>query len=211
MAEKRRHAIKKDCRLRLHSMQKAETWGWSARLLGLAGIAQKPAPRVSIACFKSTTALLIRTMRFVIFSSICALVTAQQVLHDPINNFCRRHQHQSCVIDSKLYIDGGLEYFGTSVEPNSQPEKSTYTISPHSAQFHMLMPADTWLLWGDLNQLSTGLPPLYSNLSKARSSSVTLYMNSVALCVLRPGRHKLTHNRAQKSLQSVAAYSGLTK
>lgn len=27
---------------------------------------------------------------------------------DPLNDFCRRFGHQTAVIDSKLYIDGGL-------------------------------------------------------------------------------------------------------
>jgi hypothetical protein len=27
---------------------------------------------------------------------------------DPLNDFCRRFGHQSTIIDSKLYLDGGL-------------------------------------------------------------------------------------------------------
>ncbi|KAF3036160.1 hypothetical protein E8E12_003136 [Didymella heteroderae] len=76
------------------------------------------------------------------------LVVAQQNSKDPLTDFCRRHQHQTCVIDSKLYIDGGLVYYGTSVTPDSQPERNT------------------WLLWGDLADLSAGTPPLYKNLTK---------------------------------------------
>jgi hypothetical protein len=50
-----------------------------------------------------------------------ALVVAQQ---DPIQDFCRRHQHQTCVIDDKLYIDGGQVYYGVSVENGSSPQQS---------------------------------------------------------------------------------------
>jgi hypothetical protein len=84
----------------------------------------KAFPLASVARFIFIMLSLVETMRFIIFGVVCTLATAQQVLQDPIKNFCRRHQHQSCVIDSKLYIDGGLEYFGTSVEVDSQPETS---------------------------------------------------------------------------------------
>jgi hypothetical protein len=50
-----------------------------------------------------------------------ALVVAQQ---DPIQDFCRRHQHQTCVIDNKLYVDGGKVYYGASVENGSTPQQS---------------------------------------------------------------------------------------
>lgn len=63
-------------------------------------------------------------MRLVVFSITLALAAAQQVLQDPIKNFCRRHKHQTCVIDSKLYVDGGLEYFGTEVSSESVPQRS---------------------------------------------------------------------------------------
>jgi hypothetical protein len=88
------------------------------------GITQKPSPLASVARFIFIMLSLVETMRFIIFGAFCTLATAQQVIQDPVKNFCRRHQHQSCVIDSKLYIDGGLEYFGTSVEVGSQPERS---------------------------------------------------------------------------------------
>lgn len=50
-----------------------------------------------------------------------ALVYAQQ---DPIQDFCRRHKHQTCVIDNILYIDGGQVYYGASVENGSIPQQS---------------------------------------------------------------------------------------
>src|SRR5689334_20065018 len=48
------------------------------------------------------------------------LVVAQQ---DPIQDICRRHQHQTCVIDDRLYIDGGKMYYGASVENGSIPQQ----------------------------------------------------------------------------------------
>lgn len=38
--------------------------------------------------------------------SLIALLAVTAAGQDPIQDFCRRHQHQTCVIDSKLYIDG---------------------------------------------------------------------------------------------------------
>ena len=34
--------------------------------------------------------------------------TWAQDVKDPINDFCRRFGHQTAIIDSHLYIDGGL-------------------------------------------------------------------------------------------------------
>ncbi|KAH6616877.1 hypothetical protein C7974DRAFT_53559 [Boeremia exigua] len=82
----------------------------------------------------------------VLLAGLLALATAQ---NDPIKNFCRRHGHQTCVIDSKLYIDGGFVYYGTSVTPNSQPESNKR------------------LLWADLNDLGLGVPAQHSNLTKS--------------------------------------------
>lgn len=39
------------------------------------------------------------------FLLLFAQVSLQQ--KDPLIDFCRRFGHQSCVIDSRLYIDGG--------------------------------------------------------------------------------------------------------
>ncbi|KAF2632023.1 hypothetical protein BU25DRAFT_454396 [Macroventuria anomochaeta] len=53
------------------------------------------------------------------------MTAAQQSVGDPINDFCRRHQHQTCIIDSKLYIDGGRVYYGGSVDNGSVAEQNT--------------------------------------------------------------------------------------
>lgn len=34
---------------------------------------------------------------------------------DPLNDFCRRFEHQTTIIDNKLFIDGGLVDYGGSV------------------------------------------------------------------------------------------------
>jgi hypothetical protein len=70
---------------------------------------------------------LVWTLRLAIVSVVWVPGTAEPVSHDPIKDFCRRHQHQTCVIDSKLYIDGGLAYYGPGVYGDSQPETSTRT------------------------------------------------------------------------------------
>lgn len=48
----------------------------------------------------------------------------------------------------------------------------------HLAECQLTL-ADTWLLWGDLDQLSTGLPPFYSNLTKVtqpiKTSSISTF------------------------------------
>ena len=68
-------------------------------------------------------------MRFLLFSTILAVTAAQQNLGDPINDFCRRHQHQTCIIDSKLYIDGGKVYYGGSVDNDSVAEQSEFVAA----------------------------------------------------------------------------------
>jgi len=40
--------------------------------------------------------------------SLVLLASSAAGLRDPINDFCRRFGHQSCVIDRRLYIDGGF-------------------------------------------------------------------------------------------------------
>lgn len=47
------------------------------------------------------------------------LVASQQNIQDPVASFCRSHQHQTCVIDSKMYVDGGEVYYGGEVESSS--------------------------------------------------------------------------------------------
>lgn len=59
-----------------------------------------------------------------LLSIILPVPTRQQ---DPIEDFCRRHQHQTAVIDNKLYIDGGKVYYGNSVDNNSVAQQSRYT------------------------------------------------------------------------------------
>jgi len=43
------------------------------------------------------------------FGIFCVEAAAQK----PRDNFCRRHAHQTTVIDDKLYIDGGYVDFDT--------------------------------------------------------------------------------------------------
>lgn len=71
---------------------------------------------------------------------------------DPLNDFCRRFGHQTALIDSKLYIDGGL----VDWNPISQNDQN-YT--------------NTWLLYNDLTTSPQGInmPQLYANLSKNAS------------------------------------------
>ncbi|KAH6614895.1 hypothetical protein C7974DRAFT_442924 [Boeremia exigua] len=64
-------------------------------------------------------------LRFLLLSAILAITNAQQNVGDPIDDFCRRHQHQTCIIDSKLYIDGGKVYYGGSVDNGSVAEQNT--------------------------------------------------------------------------------------
>jgi hypothetical protein len=56
------------------------------------------------------------------FLLLFAQLSLQQM--DPVNNFCRRFGHQSCVIDRKLYIDGG--------QVNWNPVAQNYTSKPAS-------------------------------------------------------------------------------
>jgi hypothetical protein len=63
-------------------------------------------------------------MRILLASALFAHVIAQQLIANPINDFCRRHQHQTCVIDNKLYVDGGLIYYGADASrDNPQPSE----------------------------------------------------------------------------------------
>jgi hypothetical protein len=60
-------------------------------------------------------------MRLFLLIAAATLAAAQL---DPVQDFCRRHQHQTCVIDSKLYIDGGKVYHGGSVENDTVARQS---------------------------------------------------------------------------------------
>ncbi|KAH7074813.1 hypothetical protein BKA63DRAFT_321944 [Paraphoma chrysanthemicola] len=88
-------------------------------------------------------------MRLAIFNAVLALAAAQQAIQNPIKDFCRRHQQQTCIVDNRLYIDGGLAYYGTGISGSSRPERNT------------------WLIYGDLTQLSSGAPPLDASLPKS--------------------------------------------
>lgn len=63
-------------------------------------------------------------MLFALLSALLIVATAQQTGKDPINDVCRRHKHQTCIIDSKLYIDGGFAYYGGSKGNDSVAERS---------------------------------------------------------------------------------------
>jgi hypothetical protein len=55
---------------------------------------------------------------------------------DPIKDFCRRFDHQTAVIDNRLYIDGGL----LNWNPISQnPENVTSKKSPSTDFVSLLM------------------------------------------------------------------------
>jgi hypothetical protein len=60
---------------------------------------------------------------------LSTILTATIVAQDPVKEFCRRHQHQTCVIDSKLYIDGGKVHYGSSVQNDSIAEQSELMLS----------------------------------------------------------------------------------
>lgn len=107
---------------------------------------------------------------FILLSAV-----AQQNSKDPIANFCRRYKHQTCIIDSKLYIDGGLVYYGTSVTNESQPESSTYSNASITPRDPRANRADTWLLWEDLNNTGTSFPKPNTNLVKASSMTILWY------------------------------------
>ncbi|KAF2448473.1 hypothetical protein P171DRAFT_481540 [Karstenula rhodostoma CBS 690.94] len=86
----------------------------------------------------------------VLLSTLLAVALAQQNIKDPIADFCRRHRHQTCVIDGKLYIDGGMVYYGGSKDNDSVAEQNT------------------WLIWEDTQDVANGLafPAQRANLTK---------------------------------------------
>jgi hypothetical protein len=69
--------------------------------------------------------------RFLLFSATLIATVAQQNVADPNANFCRRHQHQTCIIDSKMYIDGGKVYSGGKVDNGSIAEQSESVVTSH--------------------------------------------------------------------------------
>lgn len=50
-------------------------------------------------------------MKSLLLSALFARAFSQSNIKDPVEDFCRRHSHQTCIIDSKLYIDGGMVYY----------------------------------------------------------------------------------------------------
>lgn len=82
--------------------------------------------RLSVAL--QTNFSIMRLFPLLVLFAISAVTYTQQ---DPIQDFCRRHQHQTCVIDNKLYIDGGKVYYGGTVENGSTAQQSKFTMSKH--------------------------------------------------------------------------------
>ncbi|TVY65699.1 Kelch repeat-containing protein, partial [Lachnellula suecica] len=81
----------------------------------------------------------------------CVLLFARVSLQqkDPLANFCRRFGHQTCVIDSKLYVDGGqVNWNPIAANPTNQ--------------------TNTWESFHDLTTSPAGIgaPQLHANLSK---------------------------------------------
>lgn len=70
-------------------------------------------------------------LRYLISGAILAVTVAQTNVGDPINDFCRRHLHQTCIVDNKLYIDGGKIYYGGSVNNGSVAEQSESAAWSH--------------------------------------------------------------------------------
>ena len=61
----------------------------------------------------------------VVILLLFAFVSAQGS-RDVLKDVCFRYGHQTAVIDRKLYIDGGLLYWGSTPPPaSSTPEQST--------------------------------------------------------------------------------------
>ncbi|KAL5414028.1 hypothetical protein PMIN04_009186 [Paraphaeosphaeria minitans] len=85
-----------------------------------------------------------------------ALALAQQNIKDPIADFCRRQRHQTCVIDGKLYIDGGQVYYGGSKDNESVAEQNI------------------WLIWEDTQDVANefAFPIQRANLSKNDGNTI---------------------------------------
>ena len=73
------------------------------------------------------------------------------------------------MIDSKLYIDGGMVYYGGDKNNDSVAELSKIPQKMHH-RIPGLTSIDTWLLWEDLadvhNELS--FPAQHANLTKVK-------------------------------------------
>ena len=58
-------------------------------------------------------------------SALLVTRTIQQSGKDPTQDVCRRHQHLTCIVDSKLYVYGGLAYYGSGMNVSTL-ESSKY-------------------------------------------------------------------------------------
>lgn len=55
---------------------------------------------------------------------------ARAAQQNPLDNFCRRHGHQTTVIDDKLYIDGGyVDFTSYPSDPRDYPSEQPSNIS----------------------------------------------------------------------------------
>jgi len=84
---------------------------------------------------------------------------------DPLNDFCRRHGHQSVLVDDRLYLDGGF----VNWNPIAQNVLNyTSKSSIISLVLRLTQIVDTWLLYNDLrtSPLGIGSPELHADLSK---------------------------------------------
>lgn len=116
---------------------------------------------------------------------VSCLVPGTLQQKDPVKDFCRRFGHQTTIIDSKLYTDGGLmDWNPLSTYNQNYSSKSARFLSIRryvsnapgcmnvfvSDASWLPTAKDTWLLYQDLESNgTTGMPPLYANLSKNAS------------------------------------------
>ena len=67
-------------------------------------------------------------LKLVLLLHSCFLVVGQAP-NDPIQDLCRRFSHQTAVVDSRLYIDGGY----VNANPLSQNPRAVISTSLMSA------------------------------------------------------------------------------
>ncbi|OSS43714.1 hypothetical protein B5807_11474 [Epicoccum nigrum] len=80
-------------------------------------------------------------------SALLVAKTIQQSGRDPTQDVCRRHKHLTCVVDSKLYLYGGIAYYGSGMNVST-------------------LQTNTYLLWEDLTKAEGteySFPVQYSN------------------------------------------------
>jgi hypothetical protein len=66
-------------------------------------------------------------MRSAVVVSVLTVALAQSKA-DPFENFCRRHWHQTCLIDDILYLDGGVAYYSAFISSESVAEPSWHSL-----------------------------------------------------------------------------------